>query len=85
MSWVWVLMPPGTEGYDAPELRRTRRSPSEIAGIVTMVGIILFGVVTATEVLGLPALTLMVMNGILAVSAARLSGHRNLCRGFVLG
>ena len=49
------------------------RTPSEIAGIVTMVGIILFGVVTATEVLGLPALTAL-MNGILAVSARVLVG-----------
>lgn len=49
------------------------RTPAEIAGIVTMVGIILFGVVTATEVLGLPALTAL-MNGILAVSARVLVG-----------
>ncbi len=49
------------------------RTPSEIAGIVTMVGILLFGVVTATEVLGLPALTAL-MNGILAVSARVLVG-----------
>jgi Conserved TM helix len=33
------------------------RSPSDIAGIITMGGIILFGVVTATDVLNLPALT----------------------------
>jgi Conserved TM helix len=51
----------------------TSRSPSEIAGIVVMVGIILFGVVTATEVLGLPALTLMVRN-ILAVALRVLVG-----------
>jgi hypothetical protein len=49
------------------------RTPSEVAGIVTMVGIVLFGVVTATEVLGLPALTAM-MNSVLAVSMRVLVG-----------
>jgi hypothetical protein len=49
------------------------RTPSQIAGIVTLVGIVLFGVVTATEVLGLPALTTM-MNSILAISARVLVG-----------
>ncbi|NJR40349.1 MAG: mechanosensitive ion channel [Leptolyngbyaceae cyanobacterium CSU_1_4] len=49
------------------------RTPSEVAGIVTLVGIILFGVVTATEVLGLPALTAL-MNGVLAVSLRVLVG-----------
>jgi hypothetical protein len=51
----------------------TSRTPSEVAGIVTMVGIVLFGVVTATEVLGLPALTAM-MNSVLAVSLRVLVG-----------
>lgn len=50
-----------------------RRTPSEIAGIVVLVGIVLFGAVAATEVLGFAALTLTV-NGILAVSARVLSG-----------
>ncbi len=61
------ISPPATEAL------LTRRSPSEIVGIIAMVGIILFGVVTATEVLGLPALTLMVKN-ILAVSLRVLVG-----------
>jgi hypothetical protein len=66
-------------GMNAPlnapttETLLTRRTPSEIAGIVAMVGIILFGVVTATEVLGLPALTTMVKS-ILAVSLRVLVG-----------
>lgn len=62
-------------GINAPrtEALLPGRTPSEIAGIVTMVGIILFGIVTATEVLGLPALTAL-MNGILAVSARVLVG-----------
>lgn len=50
-----------------------RRTPSEIAGIVVLVGIILFGAVAATEVIGLPALTAIV-NGILAVAARVLVG-----------
>jgi Conserved TM helix len=57
----------------ATEAVLTSRTPSEIAGIVTLIGIVLFGIVTATEVLGLPALTAM-MNSILAVSARVLVG-----------
>ena len=49
------------------------RTPSEIAGIVVLVGIVLFGAVAATEVIGLPVLTTLV-NGILAVSARVLVG-----------
>ena len=62
-------------GINAPttEALLPRRTPSEVAGIVVMVGIILFGVVTATEVLGLPALTAL-MNGVLAVSLRVLVG-----------
>jgi Conserved TM helix len=56
-----------------PNAVLTSRTPSEVAGIVTMVGIVLFGVVTATEVLGLPALTAM-MNSVLAVSLRVLVG-----------
>ncbi|GAB4229924.1 MAG: mechanosensitive ion channel [Elainellaceae cyanobacterium] len=50
-----------------------RRTPSEIVGIITLVGILLFGAVAATEVLGFEVLTVIV-NGILAVSAQVLSG-----------
>ena len=49
------------------------RTPSEIAGIVVLVGIVLFGAVAATEVIGLPVLTAIV-NGILAVAARVLTG-----------
>lgn len=38
------------------------RSPSEIVGMIVLGGIVLFGVVTATDVLGLPALTNMVQS-----------------------
>ena len=50
-----------------------RRTPSEIAGIVILVGIVLFGAVAAAEVIGLPVLTAIV-NGILAVAARVLVG-----------
>jgi len=50
-----------------------RRTPSEIVGIVVLVGIILFGAVAATEVIGLPSLTIIV-NTILAVAARVLVG-----------
>jgi Conserved TM helix len=49
------------------------RTPSEIAGIIVLVGIVLFGAVAATEVIGLPVLT-TVVDGILAVSARVLVG-----------
>jgi Conserved TM helix len=60
-------------GIPQPTVIQTNQTPSQIAGIVTLVGIVLFGVVTATEVLGLPALTAM-MNSVLAVSLRVLVG-----------
>jgi Conserved TM helix len=62
----------GTNGQTTAAMLPSR-SPSEIAGVVTLVGIVLFGVVTATEVLGLPALTTM-MNSVLAIAARVLVG-----------
>ena len=50
-----------------------RRSPSELAGVVTMVGIELFALVAATDVLGLPALN-KVVSGLLALSGQVLAG-----------
>lgn len=61
------------EAIDRQALTTPRRTPSEIAGIVVLVGIILFGAVAATEVIGLPVLTAIV-NGILAVAARVLVG-----------
>ncbi|NJR52296.1 MAG: mechanosensitive ion channel [Leptolyngbyaceae cyanobacterium CSU_1_3] len=49
------------------------RTPSEIAGVVVMVGILLFATVSATDVLNLPALTLIVA-GLLAVFGRLLVG-----------
>ncbi|HEY9643566.1 MAG TPA: mechanosensitive ion channel [Coleofasciculaceae cyanobacterium] len=50
-----------------------RQTPSEIAGIIVLVGILLFGAVAATEVIGLPVLTAIV-NGILVVAGRVLVG-----------
>ncbi len=50
-----------------------RRRPSELVGVVVMVGILLFALVAATDVLGLPALTALV-TGLLALSGQVLAG-----------
>ena len=52
---------------------RQQRSPSELAGVVTMVGIELFALVAATDVLGLPALN-KVVSGLLTLSGQVLAG-----------
>jgi hypothetical protein len=66
------LPPPSSQTVIQPPTP-SRRTPSEIAGIIVLVGIILLGAVAATEVLGFAVLTAIV-NGILAVSAQVLSG-----------
>jgi hypothetical protein len=50
-----------------------RRRPSELVGVVVMVGLLLFALVAATDVLGLPALTTIV-SGLLALSGQALAG-----------
>ena len=50
-----------------------RRRPSELVGVVVMVGILLFALVAATDVLGLPALT-GVVTGLLSLSGQVLAG-----------
>lgn len=50
-----------------------RRRPSELVGVVVMVGILLFALVAATDVLGLPALTALV-TGLLSLSGQVLAG-----------
>lgn len=61
------------EGRPASRVETAGRSPSEIAGLVTLVGIVLFGAVTATEILGFETLT-NIVQAILRVSARVLSG-----------
>ncbi len=58
-------------GTTAP--RMAVRTPSEIAGIIVLVGIMLFAAVAAVDILKIPALTALV-NGILVVLARILSG-----------
>ncbi|MBO0349865.1 mechanosensitive ion channel [Phormidium pseudopriestleyi FRX01] len=58
-----VVQPPST----------STRTPAEIVGIVTWVGIMLFGAVAATEVLQLPALTI-IMQGLLVIAGQVLVG-----------
>jgi hypothetical protein len=50
-----------------------RQGPSEIAGIVTLVAVVLFGAVMATEILNFPALT-EIVRVILRIGARVLSG-----------
>jgi hypothetical protein len=51
----------------------TPRTPSEIVGIIVLVGIMLFAAVPAADALGLPALT-AVVSGLLAISGQVLVG-----------
>jgi hypothetical protein len=76
--------PPQPPPADAPDMRSgqqtvvqpsssSTRTPAEIVGIVTWVGIMLFGAVAATEVLQLPALTI-IMQGLLVIAGQVLIG-----------
>ena len=47
-------------GVDPSNVTASRQSPSEVAGVVALVGVMLFGAVTATEILQLEQLTLIV-------------------------
>lgn len=60
-----------------------QRRPSELAGVVVMVGIQLFAVVAATDVLALPALT-RVVSGVLALSGQVLVGLLVFAAGLYL-
>ena len=65
-----VILP---EGEPMPAGEPPRKTPSEIVGVIALVGIVLFGAVTATEILDFPVLT-NIVQGILAVSVRVLSG-----------
>ncbi|MGL5195599.1 MAG: mechanosensitive ion channel, partial [Chroococcales cyanobacterium] len=65
-------MPSGQQTVVQPSSSSTR-TPAEIVGIVTWVGIMLFGAVAATEVLQLPALTI-IMQGLLVIAGQVLVG-----------
>lgn len=68
--WLGV---PNLANATAGENAGTQRSPSDVLGVVTMVGIVLFASVAATNVLDLPALT-SVMQGLLSLFGQILSG-----------
>ncbi|NJK73569.1 MAG: mechanosensitive ion channel [Oscillatoriales cyanobacterium RU_3_3] len=83
-SWLGVQtkpqlrLPPPTSGTDPdatvlqePDL--PARTPSEFVGIVVQIGIILFAVVAATDVLRIPALTAIV-SGLVVIAGRVLSG-----------
>ena len=61
------------EGEPMPAVEPPQKSPSEIVGVIVLVGIILFGAVTATEILDFPVLT-DIVKSIMAVSVRVLSG-----------
>lgn len=61
------------DGQPVEAVQAPQKTPSEIAGLLVLVGVILFGAVTATEILGFPALT-QIVNNIMAVSVQVLSG-----------
>ena len=56
-----------------PAVEPPRKTPSEIVGVIVLVGIVLFGAITATEILGFPVLT-QIVRSIMAVSVRVLSG-----------
>jgi Conserved TM helix len=65
-----VIQEPG----QVPQLAPTRaRTPSEVVGIIALVGIILFAIVAATNILNIPALTAIV-SGLLLVFGQVLVG-----------
>lgn len=61
------------DALPATTVQTPGKTPSEVVGIVVQVGIVLFGIVTATELLGFAELTEIVRN-IMGVAARVLSG-----------
>lgn len=71
-----MIRAPGSIDPEATILQEPElpaRTPSQFVGIVVQVGILLFAVVAATDVLGIPALTAIV-SGIVLVAGRVLSG-----------
>ncbi len=71
-TWVDPNNPPPSSNV-APTPRLPQRTPSELVGIIVLVGIMLFAAVTATDILGLTALTL-ILNQIVLISGRVLIG-----------
>ncbi|NJN04506.1 MAG: mechanosensitive ion channel [Leptolyngbyaceae cyanobacterium SL_1_1] len=64
---------PNAEGQPETTIQTPGSTPSEIVGVIVLVGIVLFGIVTATETLGFAQLT-DIVRAIMGVSARVLSG-----------
>ncbi|MEM9903781.1 MAG: mechanosensitive ion channel [Cyanobacteria bacterium P01_D01_bin.44] len=65
--------PPTVEGLTTEVTQPAPKTPSEIVGIISLVGVLLFGVVTATQILNFPELT-DIVQAIMAISAQVLVG-----------
>ncbi|MEM9164795.1 MAG: mechanosensitive ion channel [Cyanobacteria bacterium P01_F01_bin.4] len=65
--------PPTAEGLTTEVTPPAAKTPSEIVGIISLVGVVLIGVVTATQILDFPELT-EIVQAILAISARVLVG-----------
>jgi hypothetical protein len=65
--------PPDSPAEPTVSVQTARKTPSEFVGLIVLVGIVLFGAITATEILGFPALT-DIVRAILRVSVRVLSG-----------
>lgn len=61
------------EGRPAPRVQPATTTPSEVVGLIALVGIVLFGVITATEILQFETLSVIV-RAILRISSRVLSG-----------
>jgi len=61
------------EGRPATRVEPASTSPSEVVGLIALVGVVLFGAITATEILGFETLSTIV-RAILQISARVLSG-----------
>jgi hypothetical protein len=61
------------EGQPATRVQTATTSPSEVVGLIALVGIVLFGAITATEILGFETLSTIV-RAILRIAARVLSG-----------
>jgi hypothetical protein len=70
--FTWLGIETSGENADSTP-RAPGRQPSELVGVVVMVGILLFSLVAATDVLGLPALT-RVVTGLLSLSGQVMAG-----------
>jgi len=61
------------EGRPATRVETASTSPSEVVGLIALVAVVLFGAITATEILGFETLS-NIVRAILRISARVLSG-----------